>query len=201
MKKALAILLAFSMLLSLTACGGKTAPASVSSESEQSTDSVEDAAKAESEAAVQNQDTDVNEPAADTKAAAAEETEQAAQNAASSETAAAADQAVQSAASSETAAQAAADPAPSAEAQSPVGSYKLTGHSGNLEEEMNDIINIVRLGGSLYLTLKEDGTGSINLLRRSFPWNGMAATSSFSPEKGLISQILSGFPMPVKAKP
>ena len=49
MKKALAILLAFSMLLSLTACGGKTAPASVSSESEQSTDSVEDAAKAESE--------------------------------------------------------------------------------------------------------------------------------------------------------
>ena len=174
MKKALAILLAFSMLLSLTACGGKTAPASVSSESEQSTDSVEDAAKAESEAAVQNQDTDVNEPAADTTAAAAEETEQAVQNAASSETAAAADQAVQSAASSETAAQAAADPAPSAEAQSPVGSYKLTGHSGNLEEEMNDIINIVRLGGSLYLTLKEDGTGSINLLEAELPleWDG-----------------------------
>ena len=78
MKKALAILLAFSMLLSLTACGGKTAPASVSSESEQSTDSVEDAAKAESEAAVQDQDTDVNEPAAETTAAAAEETAQAA---------------------------------------------------------------------------------------------------------------------------
>lgn len=174
MKKALAILLAFSMLLSLTACGGKTAPASSSSESEQSTDSVEDAAKAESEAAVQDQDTDVNEPAAETTAAAAEETEQAAQNAASSETAAAADQAVQSAASSETAAQAAADPAPSAEAQSPVGSYKLTGHSGNLEEEMNDIINIVRLGGSLYLTLKEDGTGSINLLEAELPleWDG-----------------------------
>lgn len=155
MKKALAILLAFSMLLSLTACGGKTAPASVSSESEQSTDSVEDAAKAESEAAVQDQDTDVNEPAAET-------------------TAAVADQAVQSAASSETAAQAAADPAPSAEAQSPVGSYKLTGHSGNLEEEMNDIINIVRLGVSLYLTLKEDGTGSINLLEAELPleWDG-----------------------------
>ncbi len=34
---------------------------------------------------------------------------------------------------------------------------------------MNDIINIVRLGGSLYLTLKEDGTGSINLLEAELP--------------------------------
>jgi hypothetical protein len=184
MKKALAILLAFSMLLSLTACGGKTAPASVSSESEQSTDSVEDAAKAESEAAVQDQDTDVNEPAADTTAAAAEETEQAAQNAASSETAAAADQAVQSAASSETAAQAAADPAPSAEAQSPVGSYKLTGHSGNLEEEMNNIINIVRLGGSLYLTLKEDGSGSINFLEAELPFEWDDSDIIIQPREG-----------------
>ena len=39
---------------------------------------------------------------------------------------------------------------------------------------MNDIINIVRLGGSLYLTLKEDGTGSINLLEAELPleWDG-----------------------------
>ena len=65
MKKALAILLAFSVLLSLTACGGSTAPASSSAESEQSTDAVEDAAIAESTAEDQNLNADAAEPAAD----------------------------------------------------------------------------------------------------------------------------------------
>ena len=166
MKKALAILLAFSMLLAMTACGGNTAPASTSAESEQTTDAVEDAAKADS--AAEDQDTVVNEPAAE--AATSAVSEQTAENAASSETAAAAEQTAQSAASSETAAQASAEPDPSAPAQSPVGSYKLTSHTGNLEEEMNDIINIVRLGGNLYLTLKEDGSGSINLLEAELPF-------------------------------
>ena len=186
MKKALAILLTFSMLLALTACGGNTAPASTSTESEQAADAVEDAAKAVS--AAEDQDTVVNEPAAEAATSAASEqtaesaassetaaaAEQAAQSAASSETAAAAEQAAQSAASSETAAQASAEPGPSAQAQSPVGSYKLTSHTGNLEEEMNDIINIVKLGGNLYLTLKEDGSGSINLLEAELPfeWDG-----------------------------
>jgi len=66
---------------------------------------------------------------------------------------------------------------------------------------MNDIINIVRLGAAYTSPSRKTAPAASIFWRRSFPWNGMAATSSFSPEKGLISQILSGFPMPVKAKP
>ena len=170
MKKALAILLTFSMLLALTACGGNTAPASTSTESEQAADAVEDAAKAVS--AAEDQDTVVNEPAAE--AATSAVSEQTAESAASSETAAAAEQA----------AQAAADMDPSAQAQSPVGSYKLTSHTGNLEEEMNDIINIVKLGGNLYLTLKEDGSGSINLLEAELPFEWDDSDIIIQPREG-----------------
>ena len=180
MKKTLAILLTFSMLLALTACGSNTAPATTGAESEQATDAVEDAAKADS--AAEDQDTVVNEPAAE--AATSAVSEQTAESAASSETAAAAEQAAQSAASSETAAQASAEPDPSAQAQSPVGSYKLTSHTGNLEEKMNDIINIVKLGGNLYLTLKEDGSGSINLLEAELPFEWDDSDIIIQPREG-----------------
>ena len=180
MKKTLAILLTFSMLLALTACGGNTAPATTGAESKQTTDAVENAAKADS--AAEDQDTVVNEPAAE--AATSAVSEQTAESAASSETAAAAEQAAQSAASSETAAQASAEPGPSAQAQSPVGSYKLTSHTGNLEEEMNDIINIVKLGGNLYLTLKEDGSGSINLLEAELPFEWDDSDIIIQPREG-----------------
>lgn len=182
MKKALAILLAFSMLLSMSACGGSTAPAAGSAETEQGTDAVEDAAETKSAAEDQNLNTDTNEPAAE--AATAAVSEQAAQSDASSETAATAQQAAQSDASSETTAQAEADPGLSAQAQSPVGSYKLTGHTGNFENEMNDIINIVRLGGRLYLTLKEDGTGSINLLEAEMPLEWDNSDIIIQPKEG-----------------
>ena len=181
MKKALAVLLVFSMLLSLSACGGSTAPASGSAGSEQTTDAAGDASKAASSAEDQDLNTDANEPAPETTAAAADP---ASQSAASSETAAAADPASQSAASSETAAQAAAEPAPSAEAQSAAGSYKLTGHSVNSGNEMDEIINIVRLGGSLYLTLREDGTGSMKLLDAELPLEWDDSDIIIEPGKG-----------------
>ena len=182
MKKTLAILLALSMLLAMTACGGNTAPASTSTESEQAADAVEDAAKAVSAAEDQALNADAAVSAAD--AATSAVSEQTTENAASSQTAAASEQTAQSAASSETAAQASAEPDPSAQAQSPVGSYKLTSHTGNLEEEMNDIINIVKLGGNLYLTLKEDGSGSINLLEAELPFEWDDSDIIIQPREG-----------------
>lgn len=90
MKKALAILLTLTMLLSLTAYGSSTAPASGSTKSDQ-------------------------------KSAGA------------------------------------------------VGSYKLTSQTGNLDKNMSDIINVVQMGATLYLSLKEDGTGSMQLLDAKIP--------------------------------
>lgn len=152
MKKALTILLALSMLLSLAACGESTAPASSGAESEQVTEAVEDAASA---AADQSLNAATTEPAAEAASSAVSE------------------QDAQNAASSETAVQAAADPNLSEEDQSPVGIYKLTGQTGNLDKDLSDVINIVRLGGNLYLSLREDGTGTINLLEAEIPleWN------------------------------
>ena len=182
MKKTLAILLALSMLLAMTACGGNMAPASTSTESEQAADAVEDAAKAVS--AAEDQALNADAAVSVVEAATSAVSEQTAENAATSQTAAAAEQAGQSAASSETAAQAAADMDPSAQAQSPVGSYKLTSHTGNLEEEMNDIINIVSLGGNLYLTLKEDGSGNINLLEAELPFEWDDSDIIIQPREG-----------------
>ena len=194
MKKALAILLAFSLLLSLTACGGSTAPASSSAESEQSTDAVEDAAIAESIAEDQNLNADAAEPAADDQDLNANTADPAADDqdlnantadpAAEAATSADSEQTSQNAASSETAAQATADQDPSLEAQSPVGIYKLTGQSGNMQKNLSDIISIVRLGGNLYLSLKEDGTGSMNLLEAGIPLEWDNSDIIIQPKEG-----------------
>ena len=104
MKKTLAILLAFTMLLSLTAYGSSTAPASGSTKSDRSADAV--------------------------------------------------------------------------------GSYKLTGQTGNIEKNMNDVLNIVKLGSSLYLTLKEDGTGSMQLLDAEIPLKWDDSDIIIHPQKG-----------------
>ena len=180
MKKALAILLAFSVLLSLTACGGSTAPASSSAESEQSTDAVEDAAIAESIAEDQNLNADAAEPAAGDQDLNANTADPAAEAATSADS----EQTSQNAASSETAAQATADQDPSLEAQSPVGIYKLTGQSGNMQKNLSDIISIVRLGGNLYLSLKEDGTGSMNLLEAGIPLEWDNSDIIIQPKEG-----------------
>ena len=180
MKKALAILLAFSLLLSLTACGGSTAPASSSAESEQSTDAVEDAAIAESTAEDQNLNADAAEPAADDQDLNANTADPAAEAATSADS----EQTSQNAASSETAAQATTDQDPSLEAQSPVGIYKLTGQSGNMQKNLSDIISIVRLGGNLYLSLKEDGTGSMNLLEAGIPLEWDNSDIIIQPKEG-----------------
>ena len=148
MKKALAILLALSMLLSLAACGESTAPASSGAGSEQVTEAAEDAAAAASAAVDQNLNAATSEPAAEAASSAVSE---------------------QNAASSETAAQAAADSDRSAEAISPVGTYKLTGQTGNSERDLSGVLNIVKMGGSLYLSLKEDGSGTMNLLEAEIP--------------------------------
>ena len=202
MKKALAILLAFSLLLSLTACGGSTAPASSSAESEQSTDAVEDAAIAESTSEDQNLNADAAEPAADDQDLNANTADPAADDqdlnantadpAAKAATSADSEQTSQNAASSETAAQATADQDPSLEAQSPVGIYKLTGQSGNLQKNLSDIISIVRLGGNLYLSLKEDGTGSMNLLEAGIPLEWDNSDIIIQPKEG------AAFTEPVK---
>ena len=194
MKKALAILLAFSLLLSLTACGGSTAPASSSAESEQSTDAVEDAAIAESTAEDQNLNADAAEPAADDQDLNANTADPAADDqdlnantadpAAKAATSADSEQTSQNAASSETAAQATTDQDPSLEAQSPVGIYKLTGQSGNMQKNLSDIISIVRLGGNLYLSLKEDGTGSMNLLEAGIPLEWDNSDIIIQPKEG-----------------
>ena len=202
MKKALAILLAFSLLLSLTACGGSTAPASSSAESEQSTDAVEDAAIAESTSEDQNLNADAAEPAADDQDLNANTADPAADDqdlnantadpAAKAATSADSEQTSQNAASSETAAQATADQDPSLEAQSPVGIYKLTGQSGNMQKNLSDIISIVRLGGNLYLSLKEDGTGSMNLLEAGIPLEWDNSDIIIQPKEG------AAFTEPVK---
>ena len=49
---------------------------------------------------------------------------------------------------------------------------------------MNDIINIVKLGGSLYLTLKEDGSGSINLLEAELPFEWDDSDIIIQPREG-----------------
>lgn len=58
---------------------------------------------------------------------------------------------------------------PSAKSGSPAGSYKLTGQTGGQGEQMDVIVRIVDLGADLYLTLKEDGTGTVNLLEAEIP--------------------------------